>query len=632
MASLILNHGGTQPVTHELVGDLITIGRDPSNNVVIDDPTVSARHASITKSSTGYGLTDLGSTNGTWINGVSITDAEVKDGDEIRFGSVTAVFRDGRRSDETETFKASLEHPPPALADASSRWSFSRKSATVAVVALIAISICTWSVIVRHQTDRPTAATQTFDLVTLAKKTRNAVVLIDVFDNDRKEIATGSGFFVSANGLLVTNAHVIKRAASAVAKTESGALLPIKGGISVDWENDLALLVVETARMPFLAVGRSNSAEAGNHIAVIGSPLGLEGSLSEGIVSAKRKDAAGRLQWLQITAPISPGSSGSPVLNLNGEVIGVATILIRESQALNFAVPSEAVSALVKKAEGQNTLLSFESIQRENELFDKDASSKQSVAQTLAEGETYEEAMTSPEMKAVRDSWRNAGMTQDWSGALEAARMLVAKYPACPNAYERLGEAWQNTGFLEDAVLAYQRAVQLFVSAGFLPYGSEADAWQSLGFLFKEQRKTPQATSAFSRAIDAYQQQLKNASFLATLPGRKDESLTDAASILVNLGKCCVGLGDREAARKIFQEVTQDSAAPWFFTFEAWKALGELYAQERDERNALAAFRNISKTAGDAWGWLADYYDKNGLTDDSIRARNESDKLILSGH
>jgi pSer/pThr/pTyr-binding forkhead associated (FHA) protein len=177
MASLILNHGGTQPVTHELVGDLITIGRDPSNNVVIDDPTVSARRASITKSSTGYGLTDLGSTNGTRYNGALVTDAELKDGDEIQFGSVTAVFRDGRRSDETEKFKASVEQLPPALADASSRWSFSRKSVTVAVVPLIAIFIGTWSVIVRHQTERTTAANQTIDLVTLAKKTRNAVVL-----------------------------------------------------------------------------------------------------------------------------------------------------------------------------------------------------------------------------------------------------------------------------------------------------------------------------------------------------------------------------------------------------------------------------------------------------------------------
>src|SRR5438552_1527547 len=243
MASVVVDHSKDCSVQYELVGDVTTIGRDPSNNVVIDDPTVSARHASLTRSLTGYGLTDMGSTNGTRYNGALVTDAELKDRDEIRFGSVTAVFRDGGRSDQTEKFKASVEHPPPV--NASSRWSFSRKSATVAVVALIAISVITWSVIVRYRTERPTAATQTFDLVTLAKKTRNAVVLIEVFDSERKEIASGSGFFVSADGLLITNSHVINGAANAAAKTESGDILPIKGVVSIDPENDLVVLAVE---------------------------------------------------------------------------------------------------------------------------------------------------------------------------------------------------------------------------------------------------------------------------------------------------------------------------------------------------------------------------------------------------
>jgi pSer/pThr/pTyr-binding forkhead associated (FHA) protein len=93
MASLLIDDGGTHQVTHELVGDVIMIGRAPSNAIVIDDPTVSGEHASLMKTPTGYQLTDLGSTNGTQCNGVLIADAELKDGDEIRFGSVAAVFR-----------------------------------------------------------------------------------------------------------------------------------------------------------------------------------------------------------------------------------------------------------------------------------------------------------------------------------------------------------------------------------------------------------------------------------------------------------------------------------------------------------------------------------------------------------
>lgn len=94
MARLVLDCDGVDVITHELVGEVITIGRAPSNDVVIDDPTVSAQHASLTKAPTGYRLKDLGSRNGTRINGVCITDAELKDRAEIRFGYVTGVFRD----------------------------------------------------------------------------------------------------------------------------------------------------------------------------------------------------------------------------------------------------------------------------------------------------------------------------------------------------------------------------------------------------------------------------------------------------------------------------------------------------------------------------------------------------------
>jgi pSer/pThr/pTyr-binding forkhead associated (FHA) protein len=91
-ASLIVNHGESPPVTHELVGDVITIGRAPSNHIVIDHPAVSAQHALLLRVRDSYRLKDLNSTNGTQINGVLVTDAELKDGDEIRFGSVKAVF------------------------------------------------------------------------------------------------------------------------------------------------------------------------------------------------------------------------------------------------------------------------------------------------------------------------------------------------------------------------------------------------------------------------------------------------------------------------------------------------------------------------------------------------------------
>ena len=92
MGWLVLNHDGTDLLVHKLLGEVITIGRVPLNHVVIDNPTVSAQHAILARLGDSYRLKDLHSTNGTHVNGVSITDAELNDGDKIRFGSVVAVF------------------------------------------------------------------------------------------------------------------------------------------------------------------------------------------------------------------------------------------------------------------------------------------------------------------------------------------------------------------------------------------------------------------------------------------------------------------------------------------------------------------------------------------------------------
>ena len=92
MARLVVNRDGVDLVTHELVGEVITIGSAPLNHIVIDNPAVSAQHAILAKIDDSYRLKDLDSTNGTQVNGLSITDAKLKDGDKIRFGSVVALF------------------------------------------------------------------------------------------------------------------------------------------------------------------------------------------------------------------------------------------------------------------------------------------------------------------------------------------------------------------------------------------------------------------------------------------------------------------------------------------------------------------------------------------------------------
>lgn len=186
------------------------------------------------------------------------------------------------------------------------------------------------------------------DLSVIAERTRPSVFLISTADRSGNQLATGTGFLASRDGYLVTNHHVIRKAASAVAKGENGATFHVEGILATDLPHDLSILKISSRETPALALGASLNLKPGERIAVIGSPLGLEGSVSEGIVAANR-DLKNVGRMLQITAPISHGSSGSPVLNMEGQVVGIAVSSLKEGQAVNFAIPVEELARLTSK-------------------------------------------------------------------------------------------------------------------------------------------------------------------------------------------------------------------------------------------------------------------------------------------
>lgn len=142
------------------------------------------------------------------------------------------------------------------------------------------LPICLWVIGVLCLAVRVRAETEQIDLKALAKKARPTVMLLVVSDADGKDIATGTGFLVSGDGKLITNHHVIEGAASAVAKAENGGLFPVEGVLADDPKNDLVLLKLKGKDLPFLTLSTNTTIEVGTRIAVIGSPLGLEGTLS----------------------------------------------------------------------------------------------------------------------------------------------------------------------------------------------------------------------------------------------------------------------------------------------------------------------------------------------------------------
>jgi hypothetical protein len=180
----------------------------------------------------------------------------------------------------------------------------------------------------------------------LVKSTVDAVVLIVVSDENGKPVAEGSGFIVSSDGRIVTNHHVVSGARSAIVKLNNGAFFPVEGIIADDPDHDLAVIKVSGKNLPTLALANSDRISVGDHVVAIGSPLGLENSVTDGIVSALRDDSKGR-SWIQTTAPASHGNSGGPLLLMDGKVAGVLTWKASEGENLNFAVPSKSIPPLL---------------------------------------------------------------------------------------------------------------------------------------------------------------------------------------------------------------------------------------------------------------------------------------------
>lgn len=176
-----------------------------------------------------------------------------------------------------------------------------------------------------------------------------AVVVVASIDGEGKPIGIGSGFIVREDGVIVTNYHVVNMASDIKIKIGS-KVMNVQGLLHVDPENDIALIKVEGKGYPKVRMGDASKAKVGEKVYAIGSPNGLENTISEGILSGIR-EIDGARKILQMTAAISQGSSGGPVLNSRGEVIGIATFLIAETQNLNFAMPVNLVMAGLSKKE-----------------------------------------------------------------------------------------------------------------------------------------------------------------------------------------------------------------------------------------------------------------------------------------
>jgi Tfp pilus assembly protein PilF len=331
----------------------------------------------------------------------------------------------------------------------------------------------------------------------LVRRIKPSAVAIETFDSRGEKLSRGSGFFVEIDRI-VTNRHVLENAHRAEVHSSTGAVFPVRGVLAVDAEGDIALLKIDAPSVQIRPLPLDKtSPQEGESIVVIGNPLGLEGSVTNGIVSAVRDiPTFGRI--IQITAPISSGSSGSPVVNMQGQVIGIATLQITGGQSVNFAIPSERISQLQT-----STMMSL------SDLVASSGRNKRAKAvQFFRDGLSFlskddcEKALPYFEKAVESDSnyaeaWAQSGFCNEKLGkhqeALEASKKAVNLRPSA-ESYFNIGLASFYLKQYKDAAEAYRQSIKLD------PYNA-ADAHYALGLVYRDWGKADDEVQAYKQAI-----------------------------------------------------------------------------------------------------------------------------------
>jgi len=205
---------------------------------------------------------------------------------------------------------------------------------------------------------------QTLSAEQIYEKVKDAVVVILAYDYSDELAAQGSGVVLNDKGYVVTNYHVLS-GSERLEIMHGEEIIPYVDIIGIDVEKDILILKIEERKFPAVKVGDVKELKVGQRVYAIGSPMGFENTISEGIISGLRSYEELSKNYIQITASISSGSSGGAVVNEKGELIGISTLTVRDGQNLNFAIPIDDVLSVEIGSYSKNDAF------KDFELFDK---------------------------------------------------------------------------------------------------------------------------------------------------------------------------------------------------------------------------------------------------------------------
>jgi tetratricopeptide (TPR) repeat protein len=391
------------------------------------------------------------------------------------------------------------------------------------------------------------------------RSNNDAIVVVASFDEDGRLLGQASGFIVTPDGKVVTNYHVVSMAYTIKIRHE-GTTRNVTGLTHVDSDNDIAILRLEKGKYKTVRIGDPRALKVGEKVYAIGSPQGLENTMSEGIISGIRK-AGDNTSLIQITAPISRGSSGGPVFNVRGEVVGITTFLIAETQNLNFALPVDLISRGLKK----------------NGIVEPKEACRVDFNQTAScyfyQGVAY-------------------GVNGKQDRAVDAFKRSLKVDPNRAETYINLGVSYALLEKYGEAEKMFDRALAL--------EPENPDALAKLGATYTELGRFEEATKILNRSLAARPDHVDSYFFLA-LNYEAQNKLDEAVPILLaiiklqpqyadayaHLGTIYTGMGKLNEAIAVFKTgISQKPEDPMLHL-----GLGKAYALSGDRAAALEEYK-----------------------------------------
>jgi len=407
-----------------------------------------------------------------------------------------------------------------------------------------------------------------------------STVVIRKLDAKGKIIGFGSGV-VLPGGDIVTNCHVVEGAVKISVRCygkDYPAILRYS-----DWERDVCSVSATGINQNApITMGSTKRLKVGKPVYAIGSPQGLELTLSDGIVSSLREVVGGN--YIQTTAAISPGSSGGGLFDENGALIGLTTFYLAEGQNLNFAVPVEWITELPKRHNNNHVKSQLET-NWQNKAIELDYRKDWAALIDHCLRWTRSQPHLAVAWYALGIAYEKSGETEK---TIESYQQAIRINPEYASAWYNLGNDYARSGQAAKAMDAYQQAIRI--------NPEDADFWYNLGIIYTGSGQT-------AKAIEAYQQAIR--------------INPEHANAWSNLGSAYNDSGQIAKAKESFQQALRIN--PEYAS--AWYNLGIIYSDSGQTVKAMEAYQQairLKPEHANAWYNLGIAYGKSGETSNAI--------------